>query len=73
MFKWWRILANMAIPAVRGAGEAKKAEDANTTGKDDIIGICLVFCSELLDALVNGKPIPPVPEAIAAARGKVVA
>jgi hypothetical protein len=70
--KWWKILANMAIPAITGAGEMKKAEDENTTGKDDAIGVALVFCADLLNALINGKPVPKVPDALRTAEGTVL-
>jgi hypothetical protein len=70
--QWWKILANMAIPAIRGAGEAKKAEDVNTTGKDDIIGTGLVFAADLLNAFVNHVPIPKVPDSLLKAEGQVI-
>lgn len=65
-------MANMAIPAITGAGEMKKAEDENTTGKDDAIGVSLVFVADLLNALINGKPIPSVPDALIKAQGTVI-
>lgn len=70
--KWWKILLNMAIPAVMGAGEAKKAEDANDTGKDDAIGETLVYIGKLANALVNGTPIPKAPDALKQAEGQVL-
>lgn len=70
--KWWKVIANMAIPALQLAGEAKKAEDDNDTGKDDAIGVTLVFVGELLNALINGKPLPSIPDALRDNQGKVL-
>jgi hypothetical protein len=64
LMKWWKILANMAIPAIHGAGEAKRAEDANDTGTDDAIGISLEYAADLLNALVNNKPLPKAPDVL---------
>lgn len=65
MKDWWKVLAGMAIPMIRMAGESKKNEDPGTSGKDDLIGVSLVYAADLLDWIVNNKPTqPPVPEAL---------
>ena len=35
----WKFAIQMAIPLIRGAGEAKRAEDPNNVGQDDLVGI----------------------------------
>jgi hypothetical protein len=64
MKNYWKILINMALPLLRAAGEAKQAEDENTTGKDDLIGLAMVFAADLLDAIVKDKPLPKAPKAL---------
>ncbi len=64
MKDWWKTIVRMALPLVRAAGESKKAEDENTTGKDDMIGVSLVYAADLLDALVSGKDIPKAPSVL---------
>lgn len=59
--KTWKIIIAIALPLLRGAGEAKKAEDENTTGKDDAQGVALVFAADLLEALANNKSLPKAP------------
>ena len=59
--KTWKIIANIALPLLRGAGEAKKAEDANNTGKDDAQGVGLVFAADLIEAILNDKKLPTAP------------
>ena len=61
MKNWWKVLVRMALPLLLQAGEEKQAEDENTTGKDDAIGISLVYVSKLLAALVNNKELPKAP------------
>ena len=61
MKNYWKILVRMAVPFIRSAGEAKKAEDENTTGKDDLIGVSLCYAADLLDALANDKDAPKAP------------
>jgi len=61
---WWKIILRSALPLVRAAGEAKKAEDDNTTGKDDLIGTSLVYAADLLDALIADKLPPKAPDAL---------
>jgi hypothetical protein len=62
--KWWKIIAQMAIPIIRQAGIAKEQEDANDTGKDDLEGVSLVYAADLLNALVNGTSPPKAPAAL---------
>lgn len=57
----WKIFIKMAIPLLRAAGEAKKAEDDNNVGKDDIVGVSMVYAADLLDALVSDKALPKAP------------
>ena len=64
MKDYWKILVRMAVPFIRSAGEAKKAEDSNTTGKDDLIGVSLVYAADLLESLATDKPLPKAPEAL---------
>ena len=64
MKNYWKILIRMALPLLRSAGEEKKAEDENTTGKDDAIGVRLIYAADLLDALVSNKPLPKAPEVL---------
>jgi hypothetical protein len=61
----WKFFVRMCLPLLRQAGESKKAEDENTTGKDDMIGTSLVYAADLLDAILADKPkMPKVPEAL---------
>lgn len=57
----WKYFAKMAIPMIEAAGEAKKAEDENTTGRDDLIGSGLVYAAQILQAIISGKEIPKAP------------
>jgi hypothetical protein len=57
----WKFFIKMAIPMIRQAGEDKKAEDENKTGKDDMIGAALVFAADLLEAILKDKPLPKAP------------
>lgn len=61
----WKMFVRMVLPMLRMAGESKKAEDENTTGKDDMIGTSLVYAADLLDAILADKPkMPKVPDAL---------
>jgi len=60
----WKFFAKMASLYLRQAGEAKKAEDSNMTGKDDIIGASMVYAADLIDAIVDDKPLPKAPEVL---------
>ena len=64
MKDFWKVLVRMALPLLRSAGEAKKAEDENTTGKDDATGASLVYAADLLDALLGNKELPKAPEVL---------
>ncbi len=64
MKKFWKVLIKMALPLLHSAGEAKKAEDENTTGKDDAIGVSLIYAADLLDALISDKPLPKAPDVL---------
>lgn len=55
----YKMFLRMLLPMLRMAGEAKKAEDTNTTGKDDLIGTSLVYAADLLDAILTDKPTLP--------------
>jgi hypothetical protein len=55
----------MCLPLLRQAGESKKAEDENSTGKDDLIGTSLVYAADLLDAILADKPkLPKAPDVL---------
>lgn len=60
----WKFLAKMATVYLRGAGEQYIAKDDNTTGKDDAIGVSLVYSANLIDALISDKPLPKAPEVL---------
>lgn len=64
MKDWWKVLARMALPMIRMAGEQFKAKDENTTGQDDMIGVGLVFCADFIEAAINGTPAPKVPSVL---------
>ncbi len=57
----WKMFANMAVPFIRAAGLAKEAEDADSVGQDDLIGMSLVYVADLLTALINGNTTLPKP------------
>jgi hypothetical protein len=59
----WKMFAGMAVPFIRAAGVSKENEDANTTGRDDLIGMSLVYVADLLQALIDDKPELPTPPA----------
>jgi hypothetical protein len=63
MKNWWKVLVGMVIPIVEAAGEAKKAEDDNDTGTDDVIGEGLIYLGHLAQWLKDGgvgnKPTVP--------------
>lgn len=61
----WKIFIRMALPLLRGAGEAKRAEDTNTNGKDDLVGVSMVYAADLLDAILADKSVlPKVPDVL---------
>ena len=57
----WKILLLAGLGLLRQAGELKKAEDENTTGKDDAQGVTMVFAADLVEALAKGKALPKIP------------
>ena len=57
----WKTLLNMLLPMLEAVGTAKINEDANSTGKDDLIGESLLFAVKLLRAIVNGTDLPKAP------------
>lgn len=61
---YWKILVRMALPLLRSAGEEKKMEDTNTTGRDDALGTSLVYAADLLDALISNKDLPKAPDVL---------
>lgn len=61
MKDWWKIIARMALPQIRMAGEFYKNKDENTTGQDDMIGIGFVFCADFVEAAINETALPKVP------------
>lgn len=64
MKNFWKILIASLLPTLRVIGEMKKAEDSNTTGKDDAQGAAFVFAADLLEALASGKELPKAPEVL---------
>lgn len=61
----WQMFASMAVPFIRAAGIQKENEDANNTGRDDLIGMSLVYVADLLQALIDGKAtLPKAPDAL---------
>lgn len=55
----WKFFVQMALPLLRAAGESKKNEDENTTGKDDLIGVSLVYAADLIEAVLKNKTDMP--------------
>lgn len=62
MKDYWKTLVRIVVPLIRAAGEAKKVEDENTTGKDDLAGISLVYAADLLESLLTGTNAPKAPK-----------
>lgn len=60
----WKMLLNMLLPMLEAIGQGKINEDANSTGKDDMIGESLVFACKLLKAIAEGKELPKAPAAL---------
>lgn len=58
----WMVLLAMALPLAKAAGIQKINEDENNTGKDDIIGISILYGVSLFEAIVNGKEVPMAPK-----------
>lgn len=59
--KWWQILVSSILPTLRIAGLSFKNQDSNNTGRDDLIGVVLMFAADLLEWAVSGKDVPPPP------------
>ena len=57
----WKSIVRLVIPFIRMAGEDYKNKDANTTGKDDIIGVSLVYAADILESAISDKAPPAVP------------
>lgn len=57
----WKSLALIAAIYMREAGESFKAKDANTTGRDDLIGVSLVYAADLIEAIIADREIPKAP------------
>lgn len=62
--KIWKVFLKVLLPLIHEIGEQKKAEDENTTGRDDIEGAAFVFAADLLEALATGKKLPKAPDAL---------
>lgn len=60
----WKTILKWVMPMLRMAGEEKKAEDENTTGRDDAIGISMVYAADLVEAIVTNKPLPKAPSVL---------
>ncbi len=60
----WKFFVQMAIAPIHYAAQTFRNQDANDTGKDDIIGITLDYVADVLSAVVTDRPIPPAPAAI---------
>lgn len=54
MKNWWKTILQMALPLVRAAGQAKRDEDENNTGTDDLIGYSLIYLADLGAAIISG-------------------
>lgn len=63
----WKFFAQMAIPWIRMAGQQQRDKDPGNTGKDDLIGVSLIYAADLLDWVVNDKQQPKTPEVLKAA------
>lgn len=60
----WKTILRWTMPMLRMAGEDKKNEDSNSTGKDDAQGIAMVFAADLVEAIVLNKPLPKAPDVL---------
>lgn len=54
----------MALPMISMAAEQFKNKDENTTGQDDMIGISLEYAVKIIEAAINGTPLPKAPDAL---------
>ncbi len=60
----WKFFVRMALPMISMAAEQFKSKDENETGQDDMIGIALDFAVKIIEAAINGTPVPKAPEAL---------
>jgi hypothetical protein len=58
----WKMLLSLVLPLIEAAGQAKIDEDANDTGKDDAIGVAMIYGVKLFRAIANGKELPKAPK-----------
>lgn len=58
------ILRAFAIPAIEMASQEFKNKDENDTGTDDMIGLALQFCADILKAVLGNQPLPSLPEGL---------
>jgi len=57
----WKMLLQMVLPMLEAVGQAKIDEDANNTGKDDIIGQSILYAIKIFKAVLEGKDVPKAP------------
>lgn len=57
----WKMLLQMVLPMLEAVGQAKIDEDANNTGKDDIIGQSILYAIKIFKAVLDGKDVPKAP------------
>lgn len=60
----WKFFVRMALPMIAMAAEQFKSKDENTTGQDDMIGVSLEYAVKIIEAAINGTPVPKVPAAL---------
>lgn len=60
----WKFFVRMALPMILMAAETFKNKDENTTGQDDMIGISLEYAVKIIEAAINGTPIPKAPSVL---------
>jgi hypothetical protein len=49
----WKMLLQMVMPMLEALGMAKVNEDANDTGKDDILGQAILFGVKIFRAVLS--------------------
>lgn len=60
----WKYFVRMALPMISMAAEQFKNKDENTTGQDDMIGISLEYAVKIIEAAINGTPMPKAPSVL---------
>lgn len=60
----WKFFVRMALPMISMAAETFKNKDENTTGQDDMIGISLEYAVKIIEAAINGTPMPKAPSVL---------